>query len=392
LPVEHPTSLTLLETLAHSSKKNDEGIAAVEHLERLAPHLVPGCSKKIVAQTFGAPNSEDTSFKIMAQKRVPVIVEKEQVLQIRQDLRLYGVDRLRRELGDLVDENGNMTIGTEPMNFFARVAADLLPKMNLEEQREFARRQSALGPYAKQFYVIANKKERQRASVVATHREVGTKDNVKGKAGMSERHEFLIPRQRHWQFFNALTLGLVKNGLKCAEAIEMLQEMKSAVNFYTRNSASPWSKNVGMFFHCYPNVGEYFMMLHIIDMDALGPSFGVLKDKNLDIDVLLSALRAETEIDRQAQIEAATTTEFQQVFRGLDSTLKRTYSEMYLEKLSSTQKEKMRRNRLYSTKPLAWQRQKAPLERLNERLDQGFTRDSLEVHVQGLRESTAELR
>jgi Ca2+-binding EF-hand superfamily protein len=370
LPEDPPSSLTLLETLAKKSGHCHERIKATEFLEDAAPHLAPGCALKLVTDgTSDAAASEPTTFKSILLEKVPVIVELEQFLLARQYLRMYGMDRLRAELEDFVDENGEMAIGTKPFNFFARVGANVLPKMDEFAERDFEKNQAALGPYAKDFIVIQNQKQRQRKTVVTTHRQVdreGRKEDTKGKAGMSLRHDFLVPRKRHWQFMNILSLGLIKGGPGSAEVMEFLQTMQDAAQYYTRNASAAWSGNVGMFFHCYPNTGVLFLHMHIVDMDALGPTFEALKDRNLDIRVAMSAFQAEVDRDFNAQIEAATTTEFQNLHRSLDSTLRRAYTEKYFEKFSPSQKEKMRRNRLYNTTPMLWRRPPEPFDRMVE--------------------------
>ena len=131
-------------------------------LEQLAPHLVPGCKAKFESKIFGSAASEGTSIQRVLQSSVPVIVEVEQFLEARRNLLIFGVARLRQELGEIVDVNGEMELYGEPVNFFARLGGGVLPNMNGEEQREWAKRQKALGPYEKDFVVMVNKTAEQR--------------------------------------------------------------------------------------------------------------------------------------------------------------------------------------------------------------------------------------
>ena len=76
----------------------------------------------------------------------------------------------------------------------------------------------------------------------------------------------------------------------------------------------------------------------------------------------------------QAQLQAANTIEFQNLFRGLDSRMRRDYSQKYIEKFSSEQKERFRRNQLYSSTPQLWRRAKSPVHRMDERFREARSR------------------
>merc|ERR1719197_1154645 len=104
--------------------------------------------------------------------------------------------------------------------------------MEEDQEAEFTRRQPWLGPYGKDFVVMVNKAERRKAKAVATFREETEdmteeeKDATKGKSGMSLRHEFLLVKERHWEWFNILTVGLVPGGGTLPQAIERISRMK----------------------------------------------------------------------------------------------------------------------------------------------------------------------
>merc|ERR1719197_940504 len=171
--------------------------------------------------------------------------------------------------------------------------------MEEDQEAEFTRRQPWLGPYGKDFVVMVNKAERRKAKAVSTYREETAdmteeeKDATKGKSGMSLRHEFLLVKDRNWEWFNILTPGLVPGGITVSEAIDKVQRMKDAALYYTRNATIPWSKNIGLYFHCYPNAGVNSLHMHIVDLDKTGPTFGALANKNLHVDEVLRALHEE---------------------------------------------------------------------------------------------------
>jgi hypothetical protein len=222
--------------------------------------------------------------------------------------------------------------------------------------------------------VMVNKAERRASVAVHTLREETSdmteeeKEHTKGKGGMSLRHEFLIIKDRNWDWFNILTAGLVPGGVTLPEAIQKVQRMKDAALHYTRAATIPWSKNIGLYFHCYPHVHVFCMHLHIVDLDKTGPTFESFVTKNLSIDDVLAALREELATNTLNEQEAALTTEFQNFIKCVTPEARREYREMYFKTMTPFQREKMRRNLLYNTQPLPWRRAKDPLQRLDERL------------------------
>jgi hypothetical protein len=342
----------------------DEQRMAHKHLAELAPHLAHGRDAKF---------KEVQSFKTLATEKFPAIVDSEAYMACRAELQLYGVDRLRAELGGFVDEQGQLTVGTKPFNIFARVAAGV-QQMEPDVESAFTRRQPWLGPFKDEFCVMVNKEKRAAATAVSTYKEEhgrmneDEKEETKGKAGMSLRHEFLLIKDWHWEWFNILTPGLAPGGMTIYEAIDKLTRMKEAALYYTRNASIPWSKNIGMFFICYPHVGVNSLHMHIIDLEKTGPTFQALHKKLLSIDEVLRALRQEVQDFRSSEIEAVLTTEFQAFLKCVSPEERREYREMYFKRMTPAQKEKMRRGLLYNTVPLPWRRAKDPLQRLDERL------------------------
>ena len=57
--------------------------------------------------------------------------------------------------------------------------------------------------------------------------------------------------------------------------------------------AAPWIGQVGLFFHVYPHNSVQSFHLHIVDLDATGPTYEVMKYKNMPAEDVLAVLRAE---------------------------------------------------------------------------------------------------
>ncbi|CAK9018393.1 unnamed protein product [Durusdinium trenchii] len=117
-----------------------------------------------------------------------------------------------------------------------------------------------------------------------------------GKASMSKHHRFLIRRNLHWRWFNALVFGMLDendmvypHGQCCREAVAELNMMKDAALAWVAGvrSEEGWSENVGLFFHCYGHNSVNSLHLHVIDMDYIGPSFHSQEFKNLPLEEVL---------------------------------------------------------------------------------------------------------
>ena len=52
---------------------------------------------------------------------------------------------------------------------------------------------------------------------------------------------------------------------------------------------------VGLFFHVFPHNSVQSFHLHIVDLDATGPTYEVMKYKNMPAEDVLAVLRAEAE-------------------------------------------------------------------------------------------------
>mmetsp|Transcript_14653 Transcript_14653/g.27524 ORF Transcript_14653/g.27524 Transcript_14653/m.27524 type:complete len:359 (+) Transcript_14653:77-1153(+) len=139
-----------------------------------------------------------------------------------------------------------------------------------------------------------------------------------GKASMSKRHRFLIRRNLHWRWFNALVFGMMDDQERvyptkmcCPDAISELNMMKEAAKTWVDNAreSEGWSHNVGLFFHVYGHNSVNSLHLHVVDLDFTGPSFEVQKFKNVPIDAVLQVL-AEEAAATPENIQASPITSF----------------------------------------------------------------------------------
>eukprot|EP00438_Fugacium_kawagutii_P031768 Skav205355 [mRNA] locus=scaffold1956:92712:93629:- [translate_table: standard] len=123
-----------------------------------------------------------------------------------------------------------------------------------------------------------------------------------GKASMSKRHRFLIRRNLHWRFFNALVFGMLDDrgmvypeGHYCPDSLSEVKMMKEAALTWVKEirAAEGWSENVGLFFHVYGHNSVNSLHLHVVDLDFAGPSFHSQAFKNLSIDHVIQVLEEE---------------------------------------------------------------------------------------------------
>ena len=77
------------------------------------------------------------------------------------------------------------------------------------------------------------------------------------------------------------------------EVQEAERPRRPALAFTRADPALKWSANVGLFFHAYPHCSVNATHLHIVDLDATGPSFDELAFKNLPLDDCLQVLSKE---------------------------------------------------------------------------------------------------
>mmetsp|Transcript_110424 Transcript_110424/g.352050 ORF Transcript_110424/g.352050 Transcript_110424/m.352050 type:complete len:721 (-) Transcript_110424:20-2182(-) len=245
-----------------------------------------------VAFTGGA-----TSVKEEIMGRLPQLKDAAAYREARRMLteELGGVASIKNELerAQFVYEESNMlTVGTNPVNIFAQIASDSIkqPGMDIEQMH--------LGPeYRCKFKICCNRPENDAYWDSDEPAWVG-------KASMSRRHKFLTTKKLHFQWFNALVFGLVDESLGGAskqEAFEEVTSMKAAALEYTKNAVE-WSDDVGLFFHVFGHNNVNSLHMHILDMNALGPSYYKHEYRNCPVDAVIKVLREEMEVELVASL------------------------------------------------------------------------------------------
>ena len=76
------------------------------------------------------------------------------------------------------------------------------------------------------------------------------------------------------------------------EAVEMLEAARAAAKDFARADGG-WSRNLGLYFHCYPHNSVPAFHLHLVDLEAVGPSFEACAHKHLPLNAVLDVLKAE---------------------------------------------------------------------------------------------------
>ena len=200
-------------------------------------------------------------------------------------LREYGVERFEAELvAEGLVKDGRLTTGTKPFNLFARLAAEEM------KQPEMAASNSLLGEAGTRWLVACNRKENDE------HYQSSAPEWV-GKASMSARHRFLTVRDLDWRWFNVLTIGIGggagENPRNDAlrQAIARLEDMLITARAFAE--AEGWSSHLGLYFHVFPHNSVPSLHLHLVDLDATGPTYDALQYKNLSAEDVLAVLRAE---------------------------------------------------------------------------------------------------
>ncbi|CAE8735128.1 unnamed protein product [Polarella glacialis] len=251
---------------------------------------IPALRQKAQGRTFFFAGTDGaTSIKEEIVGRMPVIKDASSYRAVRRMLmeELGGTEHLREELcryGFLNTENERLTTGFKPFNVFARVASGEMKQPGMEEE------QVHLGDFVEDFMVCSNRPEND------DHWDSDDKEWV-GKASMSKRHKFLTVKDLHWQWFNAVSFGIVPdkyNGAPLEKALAKVELMKAAALLYTAN-AGGWSDKVGLFFHVFGHNSVNSLHLHIVDLEVVGPTFWHFEYKNCPMDVVLKVMREEVE-------------------------------------------------------------------------------------------------
>ena len=132
---------------------------------------------------------------------------------------------------------------------------------------------------------------------------------------ISKNHRLLITRSKNWKRFNVLTMGLGGDIKSFEDDIAFLKTMKRAAEYYikeTRNKLG-WpaeSKDIGLFFHCFPQNTIDVLHLHIVDIKSYNTTNTLVKhsNKNLHIDNVILELESELKTMRSnlfLQLQAA---------------------------------------------------------------------------------------
>lgn len=248
---QHPDTLLTEKVLSMSSR--------MQH--RRSIQIVPYSWAELCCQDF----TEASTF--------------ESFRNMRKKVRDYGIDRIRYELVNLgiVDPVTDcLTVGMQPFNIFARLAAGVQTQPGMQPE------QAKLGKFQDKFMVACNRREDDEMWNSCLPAWVG-------KASMSKRHRFLTMKGLHWEWFNVLSFGLV-SGLH--EGLRMLRDMKEAAYQWARTQGE-WSGNVGLYVHVYPYNSVPSMHVHILDLDCLGPTWDKLRFKNLRIEDAIAVIEAE---------------------------------------------------------------------------------------------------
>ena len=235
----------------------------------------------LVVNAQGAFHRSNSSFKEAAKSKFGKEANSRVAYkELRQLIREYGVDNLEAELvAEGLVKEGKLTTGTKPFNFFARLAAEEM------KQDEMVASNMLLGGAGKRWLVACNRKENDEQY------QSGAPEWV-GRASMSARHRFLTARDLDWRWFNVLTVGIGGGGPdELRRAIVRMEDMLATARAFAQ--AEGWSSNLGLYFHCFPHNSVPSLHLHLVDLDAIGPTYNALQYKNLPAEDVLAVLRDE---------------------------------------------------------------------------------------------------
>jgi len=201
---------------------------------------------------------------------------------IRRMLRSFGIRRLRAELlqdGYVDGATDMLTVGLQPFNVFARMAAGITSQPNM------ASTQCHLRHFADRYLVASNRPE-------CDENWDSTSLVWVGKASMSKVHKLLLMKDLYWEWFNVLTYGMVSD---LDKGIEKLKEIREAALLWVRESyGDDWpEKHIGLYLQIHAHTPVTATVLHILDTRYLGPSFHKLAQKNLHVNDALVTLEEE---------------------------------------------------------------------------------------------------
>ena len=181
----------------------------------------------------------------------------------------------------------------KPFNPFTRIA------MGLDSQGLAMEAENALlsEQHRAKYRVACNRKQNDDFWASSdTAPSKGFPNGHVGSASMAKRHRFLLVKDLSWETFNVLTFGLGAERRAKEQALAALEDMRDAALSFTRGAAE-WSANVGLFFHVYGHNSVNALHLHIVDLDATGPSYVAQAHKNLSLETAMQVLRQEIDFD-----------------------------------------------------------------------------------------------
>ena len=237
------------------------------------------------------PPPIDTGFRTMAYKKLPASCSTaSSYTSARALLHEYGVDKLGEELAAAgVVADGKLVTTEAAANHFARLAA------GEEQEPDMAAANAELDEaLSKRFLIAWGQKFRQGAD---EHWDSSDPAWV-GKAAFSQRHRFLTTRSMDWHWFNVITLGMAgKEAL--ADAVAGLEAMIDCATAFAKRDPE-WG-NLGLFFHVYPHSSVHALVMHMIDLDATGPTWEAVRFKCIPADDVLLVLRTELQASAHQQ-------------------------------------------------------------------------------------------
>jgi len=191
-----------------------------------------------------------------------------------------GTERIRLELIAAGFVEGNaLTTGLKPFNFIARLVTGKM------QQTEHMIHENEAYNADNRFLIAANRPDSDE------HWDDSSPEWV-GRASMSKRHRFLLLKDLEWSTSNVLTFGLDGGTASLRDAIALVSRMRAAALAFTEKHPD-WSENVGLFFHVYGHNSVNGLHLHVLDLNAVGPTYEALRHKNLALDDVLSVLKHE---------------------------------------------------------------------------------------------------
>lgn len=227
---------------------------------------------------------------------------KEGYRYLRQQLREFGVDKLKKFYEDS-NHIKNGKLATEgPFNIWARVGSGVMTQKDMiEANQEFGEILKNLNIKEKEYVLCSNRPDNDA--------NWNSKDkNWDDKASMSRQHRFLAIKNMDWTLFNAITFG-IENETKLKEAIKYVTDAHRAAQEWVTRENSDWSDKVGFYFHVYPHNSVPSFHMHILDLgdeteEYVGRAYHHMNWKNTPVQDVLDVLNEELQSLQDEKEEA----------------------------------------------------------------------------------------